>query len=142
MLAYKVGGNWMLRRLIGAAVCAAVLAAPAAAGAFPGPAPTWWQQCGGYGTDSIVGLAVAHYPIGNLGGLGCKEAAYQAGFVGFNRWHTGPGLSRPPYYQPPQRCRIIARHRWRGQRAHLWQCWNVYAHGPTSFRVDVIRPRA
>jgi hypothetical protein len=138
MLAYKIGGNRMLRRLIGAAVCAAVLAAPAAAGAFPGPAPTSWQQCRGYGTDSIVALAVAHYPIFNLGGLGCKEAAYQAGFVGFNRWHTGPGMSGPPYYQPPQGCRIIARHLWRGQRAHLWQCWNQYAHGPTSFRVDVI----
>ena len=74
----------------------------------------------------------------NLGGLGCKEAAYQARFVGFNGWHTGPGMSGPPYYQPPQGCQIIARHLWRGQRAHLWQCWNQYAHGPTSFRVDII----
>jgi hypothetical protein len=71
----------MLRRLIGAAACAAALTAPAAAGAFQGPAPTSWRQCRGYGTDSIVALAVAHYPISNLGGLGCREAAYQAGFV-------------------------------------------------------------
>jgi hypothetical protein len=127
--------------LIGAGVCAAVVAAPAAAGAFPAPAPTW-QQCRGYGTDSIVALAVAHYPISNLGGLGCKEAAFQAGIVGFNRWYTGAGMSGPPYYQPPQQCRIIARHRWRGRSAHLWQCWNTYAHGRTSFRVDVIPARA
>ena len=57
---------------------------------------------------------------------------------GFNGWDTGPGMIGPPYYQPPQQCRIIARHQWRGQPAHLWQCWNIYAHGPTSFRVDVI----
>jgi hypothetical protein len=45
----------------------------------------------------MVALAVAHYPIRDLGGLGCREAAYQTRFVAFNRWHTGPGMSGPPY---------------------------------------------
>jgi hypothetical protein len=133
------GGGRMLKKLIGAVVCAAALAAPAAAGAFPGPAPSSWQRCPGHPSGRTIALAVAHYPIQDLGGLSCREAGYEAGFVGFSRWHTGPGMSGPPYYQAPQRCRIIARHRWRGRRAHLWQCWNTYAHGPTSFRVDLIK---